>query len=206
MSTVLESSQDPVDVSDFSLMHLRPTSVVEFQRMFHSGVFGDDEQLELLDGWIVKKRPHTPCHSVAIELANEAVRPYLPKGWRCRIRMTILTTTSLPDPDLAIVFGDLSAHQDRWPNPSETTLIIEVSDSTLAQDRKVKARVYAHASIPCYWIANLIDGQLEVHSEPSGPSQTPGYAKVEILQMGDVVPLIIGGQEVARLDVQSLLP
>jgi len=120
--------------------------------------------------------------------------------------MTILTTTSLADPDLAIVLGDLSAHQDRWPNPSETALSIEVADSTLAQDRKVKARVYAHASIPCYWIANLIDGQLEVHSEPSGPSQTPGYPKVEILQMGDVVPLIISGHEVARLDVQSLLP
>jgi len=40
--------------------------------------------------------------------------------------------------------------QDAW-------LVIEVSDSSLAQDREVKAHLYAEVGVPEYWIVNVVD-------------------------------------------------
>jgi Uma2 family endonuclease len=45
-------------------------------------------------------------------------------------------------------------------------LVIEVADSTLKYDRRTKLSLYAEAGISNYWIFNLVDNQLEMHSEP----------------------------------------
>lgn len=43
---------------------------------------------------------------------------------------------------------------------------MELSDSTLAYDRGVKASLYAEASIAEYWIVNLSERCLEVFRDP----------------------------------------
>ena len=45
--------------------------------------------------------------------------------------------------------------------------MVEVADTSLAHDRTRKHAVYARAAIPEYWIVNLIDRTIEVHSDPS---------------------------------------
>jgi Uma2 family endonuclease len=54
--------------------------------------------------------------------------------------------------------------------------VVEVSESTLAFDRGEKASLYASASIPEYWVLNLVDRCLEVHRDPIPmPGQPYGY-------------------------------
>ena len=48
---------------------------------------------------------------------------------------------------------------------------MEVSDSSLGEDREM-AQLYGGAGIPVYWIINLIDGLVEVYSNP-GPMGYP---------------------------------
>jgi len=43
---------------------------------------------------------------------------------------------------------------------------VEVADSSLPQDRLSKARIYAGAGIPEYWIVNLRDGHIEILRAP----------------------------------------
>jgi Uma2 family endonuclease len=46
-------------------------------------------------------------------------------------------------------------------------LLIEVSRSSLADDRRIKAPLYAEEAIaPEYWIVNVDEGQLEVFRHP----------------------------------------
>ena len=71
---------------------------------------------------------------------------------------------SEPEPDIAVVPRDdyATAH------PAQAYLIIEVADSSLAQDRDAKREVYALSGVPEYWIVNLRERCIEVHTSPAG--------------------------------------
>jgi Uma2 family endonuclease len=47
-------------------------------------------------------------------------------------------------------------------------LLIEVSDRTLAKDRRIKLPLYAANGIPELWIVNLVEPQIEVYTDPLG--------------------------------------
>ena len=67
-----------------------------------------------------------------------------------------------------IVSGDLAELSARHPFPAETLLVVEVSDTTLREDRHYKAGLYARGGIAEYWIVNINARTLEVHRAPSG--------------------------------------
>ena len=85
-------------------------------------------------------------------------------------------------------------------------LVIEVLDSTLARDRTLKARLYANAGIPFYWIVNLIDSRIEVYSSSTGPDASPSYRHRQELTKSDFVDLIIDGHILGQIAVAELLP
>lgn len=66
--------------------------------------------------------------------------------------------------------------------------------------------MYAEAGIVIYWIINLVDRQIEVHSQPSGPAANPAYASLQTYRIGDSVPLILDGNTAATIPVADLLP
>jgi len=85
-------------------------------------------------------------------------------------------------------------------------MIIEVAESSLGEDRRDKARIYARAAINVYWIVNLVDMQLEVYTDPSGPIASPAYAKRQDYKPHESAPLIIDGQTLSNIPVRDLLP
>lgn len=52
------------------------------------------------------------------------------------------------------------------PQPEDILLAIEISDTTVRFDLKVKAKLYARAGMVEYWVVNIPDRQLVVHREP----------------------------------------
>jgi putative restriction endonuclease len=85
-------------------------------------------------------------------------------------------------------------------------LIAEVADSSLRRDRGWKKRLYARARVAVYWIVNLVDRQIEVYTEPTGPVKRPDYRQRADYKPGDKVPVVLDGREVARLAVNDILP
>ena len=73
--------------------------------------------------------------------------------------------------------------------------------------KSTKGGLYARAGLPEYWIANLVEGVLEVHREPrSAPETAYGcvYRSVEILRPpASVTPL---GAPGSLIPVADLLP
>ena len=74
-----------------------------------------------------------------------------------------------------------------------------------------KGRIYASAAIVCYWIVNLVDGLIEVYTDPSGPSGTPAYAQRTDYREPDMVPddepapVPIRGTATVRLSTQQIM-
>jgi Uma2 family endonuclease len=66
--------------------------------------------------------------------------------------------------------------------------VIEVSDSTLAFDLGPKARLYARAGIPEYWVFDIGERRLIVHRDP----RAGGYCAVTAYVEGEnVTPLAL---------------
>jgi Uma2 family endonuclease len=203
MATIVKSTPDltlpPFPVKRFT--------VDEYHRMIDAGVFVDDDRFELLEGWIIPKpTKRTPPHDVTIVLIDERLRALIPAGWRLRNQSAITTRDSEPEPDIAVIRGEARDYLGSHPGPADIALVIEVSDSTLAEDRTLKARLYARAGISTYWIVNVAEGQIEVHADPSGPSSQPSYRERSVVGPEGDVALVIDGREVARVAARDLLP
>jgi Uma2 family endonuclease len=57
----------------------------------------------------------------------------------------------------------------------DTYLVVEVSDTTLAFDLKVKLALYAKAGVPEVWIEDLQNVQLLVFRNPVGSTYTTSF-------------------------------
>ncbi|MBL0213451.1 MAG: Uma2 family endonuclease [Myxococcales bacterium] len=141
----------------------RPLKRTEYERLAEQGAFVD-ERVELLAGVIVSVSPQGVEHADLVMLLNELLVRSLPPAFQLRPQLPFaLSDYSMPEPDLVVIprkpFG--SAH------PSDSPWMIEVSASSLGIDRGLKARLYAAAGMPEYWIINAEDLQIEVHRNPS---------------------------------------
>lgn len=90
---------------------------------------------------------------------------------------------SEPEPDLAILKYRSDLYTQSHPKASDVSLIIEVADSTLEKDQKIKLPLYAAAAIQEVWIINLQDQQIEVSTEPS----KEGYRNCHIYRSRDSI-------------------
>ena len=144
--------------------------------------------------------------SAHIDNSHRAVFKLQMQPWRARFQLPVGIGTSEPEPDAAVVRGNTRTFAERHPQSAEIALIIEISDTTLRGDREVKGPIYARAGIPIYWIVNLPEAKIEVYTEPSGPTETPGYAVRRDYAPDDSLPLILDGVTLAHLPVSDLLP
>jgi Uma2 family endonuclease len=185
---------------------LRRFTVDEYHSMIQAGVFADDKNFELLEGLLVRKMTKHPDHWITAELVRSALSTLNIAGFFIHCQNPVTTSDSEPEPDVALVRGQPLDYRRGHPDPKQAPFVVEVADSTLAQDRNWKKCIYARAGIPVYWIVNLVDRQVEVFSSPTGPTEQPDYRSRQIVGIDGELPVVIDGREVGRLKVKDLLP
>lgn len=174
-------------------------TVDQYHDMVQNGILGENDRVELLDGWIVDKMTHNPPHDATISVIKEEVEPQLPRGWLLRIQSAITLA------DIAAVKGPARRYMQSHRCPQDIGLLIEVAETSLDEDRDCKGPLYALAAIPLYWIVNLVDRQIEVYSQPRG-GKSSEYQRRQDYGEGDRVPLLIAGRKVKLIAVRDLLP
>jgi Uma2 family endonuclease len=184
----------------------RRFSVAEYEKLVGLGIITEDDNLELLEGYLVNKMGHNPPHDGTIQLVDDAIRGVLPAGWCVRVQSVIALPDSQPEPDLAIARGDKRSYLRRHPGGPDLGPVIEVADSSLDSDRADKVRIYARAGLPTYWIVNVIDRQVEVYTDPDPAATPPGYRTRADYRPGDAVPVVLDGQPAGSIPVADLLP
>ena len=194
----------PASYQSFAAMNR--FTVAQYQRMIESGVLTPDDKVELLENYVVLKMPRNLPHDGTIDLMDEALRPFIPAGWRLRVQLSLVLSDSQPEPNFAVVRGTARTYVARHPTAADTGLVVEVADSSLLRDQRDKTRIYARAGIPVYWIISLVDRRVEVYTQPSGPTAVPAYGAFQTYQPGDAEPLILDGVAVGSVPVADLLP
>ena len=142
-------------------------TVAEFELMIQAGVFAPDARLELLNGEIIEMSPIGVPHAKCVRRLSKR----LDRKFGDRVEVDTQNPIELPSdgrPQPDIVLYDLELDDTELPLPENIYLVIEVSDSTLKDDRTTKLINYAREGIKEYWIVNLIHNQLEVYRDPEG--------------------------------------
>jgi len=183
-------------------------SMEKYEAMVQSGVFTKRDRFQLLEGLLVAIMTENPPHAIACELCSQVLNRVLPTGWHVRSDrpLRIPERTSEPQPDLVVARGVIRDYLKRHPEPVDVSLVIEVADSSLEEDRTLMARIYGGGGVARYGIINLVDHQVEVYSQPSGTTEPLGYRHCEIFRSGQSIPVLIDETEVGRIAVADILP
>ena len=144
-------------------------TVAEYERMGQFGIFSEDDRVELVNGEIIEMSPIGERHAACVDFLTQFITLRLKRGAIVRIQNPVLLDDhSEPQPDVAILKRRDDFYRHAHPRPEDVLLVIEVSESTLDFDRKVKVPLYASVGIPEAWVVNLPDERIEVYSDPAG--------------------------------------
>jgi Uma2 family endonuclease len=136
----------------------------EYHQLTELGFFQTKRRVELIRGELVEMASKGTAHVLCCRKLLQQL-PDLLMGQaliQCQDPI-ILPSASEPEPDFSLI--DLAVGDEKVL-AAQVFLVIEVSDSSLEYDRQVKGSLYAEALIPHYWIFNVLDRQLECHSQP----------------------------------------
>jgi Uma2 family endonuclease len=141
----------------------------EYYRAAELGLFRPEERLELLDGEIIRKMTQKPPHAVAVGQAADILAQAFGPDHHVRSQLPlILSNRSEPEPDAVVVPGARSDYLSEHPRAADSSLVVEVADTTLRFDRTRKRAAYARSRVREYWIINLLHRQIEVYRDPAG--------------------------------------
>ena len=129
--------------------------VSDFLLLDEAGVFDGNTRTELLDGeiWVLNALhlPHGRAYTAMMLELGLALRAMGSPLELIAAPSTKISETSLPEPDMVVV----EPGAERLLSGRFVRLAVEVSDTTLKMDMGLKARLYAAAGIPEYWVLNV---------------------------------------------------
>ena len=175
-------------------------TVDDYYRMAEVGVLAPDARVELIDGEIVDMPPiGTPHSGTAIWLNRQFLSAVGDKAIvACQSTTLILGHYSAPQPDLMLLRPRADCYRHANPTAKDVLLLVEISESTLPYDRKIKAPLYSRHGVPEMWIVNLRDRELLRMREP----RLNDYAESETIKAPGLVPISALGE--IRIDLSGL--
>ena len=160
-------------------------SVETYVDAIERGGFPPDLRVELIAGQIVEKMPIGNPHDYTTRrllrtllklVGNEVV-----VGCRGPVRIDV---SSRPEPDGWLAKGPDEAYLAGAPTSDDLYLVREVADSSLNYDRETKLEIYARGGVVEYWILNVRDGEIEVHTQPRADGT---YASKRVLAKAETL-------------------
>ena len=179
-----------------------------YHEMIRAGILAKDDPVELIDGWLYRKMPKNPPHTVASRRLKRCLDKLLPDDLVTIYQdpITLSQLDSEPEPDIAVVSLESSDRLAGHPTAKETHLVVEVSDSSLKTDTDDKRKLYARGKITTSWVVNLTDSQIEVFRQPAGTTKLSDYKTHEIYTAKQRVPVVLNGKKVGSILVADVLP
>jgi len=148
-------------------------TVDEYHRMVDAGILAENDRTELIEGEIIQMSPIGKRHAACVDRATELfVAAFIGKAIVSVQNPVRLNNYNEPQPDIVVLRKRADYYASRSRTPADTFFVIEVSDTTLRYDTKVKLPIYARSGIAEVWIENLQEDVLLVCRDPVGENYT----------------------------------
>jgi Uma2 family endonuclease len=169
-----------------SLLHRRRFTVNDYHRMAKAGILHEDDRVELLDGEIIEMAPIGSRHAATVNRMTRRFTERAAGRFIVSVQNPVrLSRHSEPQPDLLLLRYRDDEYETAHPGPGDVLLVVEVADTTVTSDRKVKLPKYAAAGISEAWLVNLPRNSIEVHRDP----RDDRYQQVTVYRRGDTITL-----------------
>ncbi|HEY3569485.1 MAG TPA: Uma2 family endonuclease [Thermoanaerobaculia bacterium] len=179
----------------------RRFTTAEYHAMAESGILAPDDRVELIEGEIWRMSPIGPLHVSRVTRLSYAFTGRLKREEALAVSHSPihLDDFSEPEPDLALLRFREDFYASALPAPEDMLLVVEVSDTTVHYDRRVKMDLYARHGIAEAWLCNLPRATVEVYRDPS----PEGYGQILTFRRGDrLSPLAFPG---LVIEVEAIL-
>ena len=144
----------------------RLLTVDEYHRMGDAGILTDDDRVELIEGELVAIAPIGSEHVATTNALNRLLMMAVGDRGIVSVGNPVrLDRRNEPHPDFSVL-RLRKGYRTTLPAPEDTILAVEVANTGLDFDRKVKLPLYARSGIPEVWIVNLMAGEVEVYRTP----------------------------------------
>ncbi len=165
----------------------RLITVAEYDRMTELGFFDNGERVELLNGEIIEIMGKGTKHAILNDLVADVLNEKLGKSVYLRNQNPItLDNFSEPEPDIVLAKQPRGNYFEKHPTSADIYLVMEISDTTLYQDRETKLLLYARAGIVQYLLLNVNEQTIEDYREPN----FDGYEFKKTHRIGDKFNLV----------------
>ena len=173
----------------------------EYLRMGETGVFAPDARLELIDGEIFEMAPIGPPHAGAVITLSRLLILRAGEQAAVSVQLPVIAgELSVPQPDFALLKPRRDDYSTAHPQRGDVLLAIEISDTTLRTDLRIKVPLYARAGIPEYWVVDVKERAVHVFREPG----LEGYRKTVVAKGEDeLTPVELPGM---HLRVAEIFP
>ncbi|MGB3402847.1 MAG: Uma2 family endonuclease [Microcoleaceae cyanobacterium] len=159
-------------------------SIEEWHEIVNSGLL-EGKPVEFLSGEIISMSPEGVEHSYTNDSVANYLRGVLNNLACVKESHPITLNNSEPEPDVAIVRLPETIYRNHHPYPQDIYWLIEISNRTLKIDLNQKSTIYACNGIPEYWVIDLVNKKLIVHTQVDQDS----YARIKEYTAGTVSPL-----------------
>jgi Uma2 family endonuclease len=150
----------------------RLLTVDEYHRMGEVGILTEDDRVELIEGELVAMAPIGSEHIAASNSLNRLLVLAVGDHGIVSVGNPVrLNRHSEPQPDFSVL-KPRDDYRKMLPRPEDTLLAVEVANTSLDYDRKVKLALYARSGIPEVWIVNLAANEVEVYRSPVADNYT----------------------------------
>lgn len=161
-------------------------TVEDFHRMSDAGIFDEDDRVELINGVIYSMSPIGSRHNRAVmvltrHFATDRRVLLQPQG------PLQIPPRSEPQPDLLLLKPRPDEYADQLPQPADVLLAIEVADSSVDHDRRVKAPLYGQHGVPELWIVDVLSRMVSIYRQPDAKSPD-GYMSTQQVTEGALAP------------------
>lgn len=158
-------------------------SIEKWHELVDSGVL-QGQKVELLEGDLVEMSPEGIPHRNTNHKVVKYLRKLLENKAEVYEAHPITLDNSEPEPDVSIVRLPESIYDLHHPYAEDIYWLIEIANLTLAKDLSQKTVIYACNRIPEYWVIDLVNKKLIVHTQPSQDN----YLQVVEYKSGTVTP------------------
>ncbi len=157
-------------------------TVAEYERMAEAGILTADDRVELIEGSIVNIPPIGSHHSGHLNRLIALLRRLIGQDIILSVQNPIrLTEHSEPQPDIALLRFREDYYTQSHPTPADVLLVVEIAETSLDYDRRVKVPQYARAPIPEVWIVDVRGEAVEQYADPADST----YRTVRRLSRGE---------------------
>jgi len=144
-------------------------TVDEYYRMAQVGLLARDARVELIEGEVFDMAPIGSRHGGIVSRLGYLLSHAIGDRAILRVQLPVrLSRSSEPQPDLALVRWRSDFYSEQHPSASETLLVIEVSETTLRYDQRIKVPLYARDGVPEVWIIDLEHAQMHLFRSSEG--------------------------------------